>query len=71
MTRPVKPSPSLSQKASSDREARLAREAAALRANLHKRKQQVRARATKAPEDEEGGDVPRPASMRDPHQASS
>lgn len=71
MTQPVKPSPSLSRKASSDREARLAREAAALRANLRKRKQQVRARATKAPEDEESGDVPHPVSNREPHQAGS
>ncbi|XAO71193.1 MAG: hypothetical protein AAYR33_09525 [Acetobacteraceae bacterium] len=71
MTQPVKPSSSLSQKASSDREARLAREAAALRANLRKRKQQVGARAAKAPEDEESGDVPLPASKRDQHQAES
>jgi hypothetical protein len=40
--------PTLTDKAQADKAAREAREAAALRANLHKRKQQQRARETPA-----------------------
>lgn len=49
----AKPRPHLKPKALADLEARRAREAAALRANLRRRKQQVRDRADKAPEDQE------------------
>ncbi|GBR40326.1 hypothetical protein AA101099_2058 [Neoasaia chiangmaiensis NBRC 101099] len=47
----MKPRPTLKEKAQAELNARLAREAAALRANLKRRKQQVRDRAEKAPED--------------------
>ncbi|GEN13955.1 hypothetical protein NCH01_03860 [Neoasaia chiangmaiensis] len=50
-TPPMKPRPTLKEKAQAELNARLAREAAALRANLKRRKQQVRDRAEKAPED--------------------
>lgn len=53
MTHSIKPPPVRSPKAAAELEARLAREATALRANLIRRKQQVRARSTKAPEDDE------------------
>ncbi|AOX20631.1 hypothetical protein [Kozakia baliensis] len=46
-------SPTLKEKAQADLEARLAREAAALRANLKRRKQQVRDRTEKAPQDQD------------------
>jgi len=49
---------SLSEKAQADLDKRLAREAAALRANLLRRKAQVRNRAVKAPEDQ---DMPAPS----------
>ncbi|WP_025885887.1 hypothetical protein [Asaia prunellae] len=51
MTTP--PRPNLTEKAQADLEKRQAREAAALRANLLRRKAQVRNRAVKAPEDQE------------------
>lgn len=44
-----RPRPTLSPQAQAEREARLAREAAALRANLHRRKEQVRARGEAPP----------------------
>ena len=40
------PKPALTSKAEADRQARIEREAAALRENLRKRKQQTRARET-------------------------
>ncbi|GAB6855771.1 hypothetical protein [Asaia astilbis] len=54
--------PHLTGKAQADLEKRQAREAAALRANLLRRKAQVRNRAVKAPEDQEAQDSPQPAS---------
>lgn len=48
----------MTPKAIADRNTRLAREATALRENLRKRKQQVRARDVKAPEDEEDDTEP-------------
>lgn len=48
---PSRPSPVLTEKAQADLEMRQKREAAALRANLLRRKAQVRNRAIKAPED--------------------
>ncbi|MDL2170863.1 MULTISPECIES: hypothetical protein [Asaia] len=56
MTTPSRPS--LSEKAQADLDKRLAREAAALRANLLRRKAQVRNRVVKAPEDQ---DMPAPS----------
>ncbi|GBR01561.1 hypothetical protein ACFFGF_07680 [Asaia lannensis] len=53
MTLPARPVPTLTEKAQADLEKRLAREAAALRANLLRRKAQVRNRAVKAPEDQD------------------
>ena len=41
-----KPQPRLTDRAEADKAARLEREAAALRANLRRRKEQARARAT-------------------------
>ncbi|MCQ9154703.1 hypothetical protein [Acidomonas methanolica] len=52
--RPDKPRPTMKEKARAELDARRAREAAALRANLRRRKQQVRDRTEKAPEDREG-----------------
>ena len=43
--------PGLTERAAVDRRERLAREAAALRGNLHKRKQQARARAAASAEE--------------------
>jgi len=51
MTTP--PRTTLTEKAQADLEKRQTREAAALRANLLRRKAQVRNRAVKAPEDQE------------------
>lgn len=50
---PEKPKPVIKAKAQADLDARKLREAAALRANLRRRKQQVRDRTVKAPEDQE------------------
>jgi hypothetical protein len=47
--------PALTDRAEADRQARLAREAAALRANLRKRKQQVQARQKPAAKDPQAG----------------
>jgi hypothetical protein len=53
MTEPKPAKPTLTDKAQADKAARAAREAAALRENLRKRKEQVRAReqAAKPPGD--------------------
>lgn len=51
------PQPTLTARALAEKQARLAREAAALRANLLRRKQQQRARAG----DPHGGTAPPPA----------
>ncbi|CAI9120885.1 hypothetical protein [Brytella acorum] len=56
--KPGKPQPAIKAKAQAELEARRGREAAALRANLRKRKQQVRDRTVKAPEDQEDGAIP-------------
>jgi hypothetical protein len=55
----AKPAPLLGAKALEDQQARLEREAAALRANLRKRKDQVRAREAQTP----------PAATEDPTNA--
>ena len=55
MTSPLS-KPGLTERALHDREKRLEREAAALRANLHKRKAQVRNRPAKAPQDHDPDD---------------
>jgi hypothetical protein len=47
---PARPAPAQSKTGSTAKEARLAREAAALRANLHKRKQQARDRDKPKPD---------------------
>ncbi|WP_025841647.1 hypothetical protein [Asaia platycodi] len=60
MTTP--PRTTLTEKAQADLEKRQAREAAALRANLLRRKAQVRNRAVKAPEDQEAPTGCSPAS---------
>jgi len=60
MTTP--PRTTLTEKAQADLEKRQAREAAALRANLLRRKAQVRNRAVKAPEDQEASTGRSPAS---------
>ncbi|GBQ83270.1 hypothetical protein [Asaia krungthepensis] len=57
MTTPQRPVPTLTEKAQADLDKRLAREAAALRANLLRRKAQVRNRAVKAPEDQDSSPV--------------
>jgi len=47
--KPVKQQPHLKDRAQADLQARRAREAAALRANLHRRKAQIRSRADQEP----------------------
>jgi hypothetical protein len=47
--------PALTDRAEADRQARLAREAEALRANLRKRKQQAQARRKPAEKDSQAG----------------
>lgn len=51
MEKPPPPRPALGDRALAEKQAREAREAAALRANLLRRKQQQRARNDAAPED--------------------
>ena len=55
--KPPRPLPASGDRAQAEREARLAREAAALRENLRRRKQQMRARED-APEDAEPTTAP-------------